>query len=230
MPLPTTCPHCRTAHRLADDLDGRLIRCKSCGEPFRVGGDRPDDEYDDEPRPRRRWASSTSSTLVPLLIVAGVVGVGVLVAGAGAVWYLMRSKPGARPVATKAGRNVVVPRHMLMPPRPAAGAAADGPEVVVLSNPRKMSDITPDRPTYQVDYQFTGAPALGHDWYVVVVKVPAGLSEAQLFSPNRNPNGTISFAFPPGHNPGGGFEMWVERRPFGKADERTRVSKVVTVD
>src|SRR2546430_2337639 len=100
MPLAATCPHCRTAHRLGDDLDGRLIRCKSCREPFRVGGDRPDEEYDDEPPPRRRRSRSTSSTLVPLLVIGGLLGVGLLIIGGAGIWYVASRTSKAQPAGT----------------------------------------------------------------------------------------------------------------------------------
>jgi predicted Zn finger-like uncharacterized protein len=41
MPISTTCPHCHTAHRLADELLGKKIRCKSCRQVILVQDARP---------------------------------------------------------------------------------------------------------------------------------------------------------------------------------------------
>jgi predicted Zn finger-like uncharacterized protein len=143
MPLAATCPHCRTPHRLADELDGRLIRCKECGEPFRVAarrrdddsGDRPrrrrdDDEYVDDRRRRRRSSTSSSSSSLVLLMVIGIVlGISVTIVGGAAVWYLMSGRNprgGPRIVTQRPNPGVVVPNrpgviadHTIFPPRPA---------------------------------------------------------------------------------------------------------------
>ncbi len=60
MPHTSTCPHCRTAVRIPDELRGRKVRCKSCSETFVV----PDDA--DEPRrgrEERRVQTSPKSRL-----------------------------------------------------------------------------------------------------------------------------------------------------------------------
>src|SRR5437660_1363954 len=127
MPIFATCPHCRTPHRLADELDGRRIRCKECGEPFRVGAGRRDDDYDD--RPRRRRSSSSSSSLVLLMVIGVVFGVGVTIVGGAAVWYLMSSRNprgGPRIVGQQFAPRAIVPPnrpgvladHTIFPPRP----------------------------------------------------------------------------------------------------------------
>jgi hypothetical protein len=75
MPITMRCPGCQTRFDFADDLDGKRIKCKSCGDIFRVAGDGPpkkartddeDDRYgarnrgrkrdDDDDRPRSRRA------------------------------------------------------------------------------------------------------------------------------------------------------------------------------
>src|SRR5689334_22272028 len=170
MPLAVTCPHCRIAHRLADELDGRLIRCKECGEPFRVGGrrraaevadDRPgrsrdvDDYAGDPPRRRRASSSSSSSSLVLLMVIGVVLGIGVTIIGGAAVWYLMSGRSprqGPQIVGQRPNAGVVVPNrggviadHTIFPPRPAGvGRPADVPEgeiTVTLANPRRVDGI-----------------------------------------------------------------------------------------
>ena len=238
MPLSDTCPHCRTPHRLDNDLDGRLIRCKSCGEPFRVGGGRPVD--DDDPRPRRRDRSE-SSALVPLLIVGGVLGVIGISGGGVLLWYLARSSRARPPVMTVQKQMVkppamgVIPDHILPPPRPAGALGApaepaEGPETVTLSNPRRAEGIAPGQPTFQVDYEFPGGAPAPNEWHYLVAKVPGGFSETLLHRVRGQPQGTLAFRFFPGHDPGQGFEVWIERRPPGKPNERSRVSKVVTIN
>jgi hypothetical protein len=59
MPISMRCPGCQTRFDFADDLDGKRIKCKSCGDIFRVASPAParkarDDEDDDRPRTRRR--------------------------------------------------------------------------------------------------------------------------------------------------------------------------------
>jgi hypothetical protein len=185
MPVPATCPHCGTDHRLADELDGRTIRCKSCREPFRVGGERPaddriDDDYDYEnERPHRRPRRRSSGAPVGL-IIGIVVGVGVLACGG--IVFLSLLLPAIQKVRVAAARaqgqrqlppnavapkpfrpNGVVPRYIIRPPRPlgAGGRPAEpaaGPDLVTLSNLRRAEGVAPDRPTFQFDYQFKGGP------------------------------------------------------------------------
>jgi hypothetical protein len=44
MAIKTSCPHCEKEYNLADTLSGKMIRCKSCNETFRVGGSAPNGE------------------------------------------------------------------------------------------------------------------------------------------------------------------------------------------
>jgi hypothetical protein len=62
MPIQTFCGECRAEFSVPDQLRGKSIRCKECGEPIRVGNQlknsrrEPDHEDDDHPisrRPRR---------------------------------------------------------------------------------------------------------------------------------------------------------------------------------
>ena len=41
MPIRTTCPNCRAAYTLADDLAGKKVRCKNCDEVIAVRGAAP---------------------------------------------------------------------------------------------------------------------------------------------------------------------------------------------
>ena len=56
MPISMRCPGCQTRFELADDLDGKRIKCKSCGDIFRVAAPAParKDDEDDRPRSRQR--------------------------------------------------------------------------------------------------------------------------------------------------------------------------------
>jgi hypothetical protein len=59
MPISMRCPGCQTRFDFADDLVDKRIKCKSCGDIFRVAGAAParkarDDDDDDRPRTRRR--------------------------------------------------------------------------------------------------------------------------------------------------------------------------------
>lgn len=234
MPFDIQCPSCRTAFDVPDRLAGKLIRCKTCREEFRVGRGRPaDDRYADDEPPRR----PSSSPLVLLLAIAGALVVGVVVVGGLGAWFWLRAKPGLRPNVNlrPAPAPAVKAEHTLPPPRPAGqfGRPAEvpaGPEAVTLSNPRRVEGSAPGRPTYQVDYAVTGRPPGAREWFYLVAKVPAGLSGVRLFRLADKPQGTFSFAFVPGHDPGRGFEVWIERGPFGKHDQRQRVSPVVRFD
>ncbi|HEY1379385.1 MAG TPA: hypothetical protein VGF55_21465 [Gemmataceae bacterium] len=248
MAIDVECPGCRAAFPVPDRLGGRLIRCTTCREEFRVGGGRPayDDEDDyGEPRPRRR---RPSSPLVPLLIVGGILG-GCLVVAAIAVVLLAGRDKAANPVLVRrqqafpqgpgrqAAPNGVVPNVILTPPRPAGQGGrpaepVEGPILVTLSNPRRAESMMPDRRAYQVDYQTQAEVPDENVRYYLVVKVPGGISEGLLpmLRLTDKGQGTLAFAFFPGRDPGQGFDLWIERATIGKARERKRVSAVVTLD
>jgi hypothetical protein len=56
MPIAMRCPGCETRFEFADDLDGKRIKCKTCGDIFRVErpsrSRREDDDDDDRPSVR----------------------------------------------------------------------------------------------------------------------------------------------------------------------------------
>jgi hypothetical protein len=255
MSIPIACPSCRAEFDVPERLAGKLIRCKACREEFRVGQTVAGaDDYDE---PRRPAASSGSNTAV-IVVVVVLAGVGLLALAGVAVWLMMRpavvpmaGRPGAMPNAgvpfpvapdgpivpaapAPPTVNGIMPEHTFHPARSGRrmGLPAEipaGPEVVTLSNFRRAESRLPDRPAYQVDYTLTGGPMTDREWYYLVAKVPAGVSEIHLFRLAAN-QGTLSFWFFPGHDPGGKFELWVEREPFGKRQERKRVSPVVKLD
>ena len=239
MSIPTTCPSCRAEFDVPDRLAGKLIRCKTCREEFRAGRAVARDDYDDEPAPR---ASGGSSSVVLVLVIVGVLGVGVLSVGGLAVWFLMASKgapPAAvvtrgRPIPQPAPNSLVLPDHMLPGPKaPAFGhpeQPADGPILVTLSNPRKMTGPAADRPMYQIDFQWQGQIG-NNDHPHLYVKTAGGIADTILRHDRRKGSGTLSLAFFPGQDPGPGFEVWIARQKLNKHNwEYTRLSNVVTVN
>ena len=36
MPIKTTCPECDKAYTLADTMEGKSVKCKGCGQPYKV--------------------------------------------------------------------------------------------------------------------------------------------------------------------------------------------------
>jgi hypothetical protein len=53
MPIAMRCPGCETRFEFANDLEGKRIKCKTCGDVFRVERPARKPRYDDD-RPRRR--------------------------------------------------------------------------------------------------------------------------------------------------------------------------------
>jgi hypothetical protein len=91
MSIQATCPHCDRRGAFADDQAGKRIRCKGCGENFRVPDDeeedraerkrRPaerDDRGSDEERPRRQ--KEKKAGMSPLML-GGLLGGGILLVG-----------------------------------------------------------------------------------------------------------------------------------------------------
>jgi predicted Zn finger-like uncharacterized protein len=56
MPIETTCPHCDQTYSLADDLEGKKVRCKGCGKTFTVAGEAPRQAVRKAPSGARRAA------------------------------------------------------------------------------------------------------------------------------------------------------------------------------
>jgi hypothetical protein len=260
MSITIECPGCRAAFQLPDRMEGKRIRCKTCREEFRVTADEPADESDDDrPRRRTKQRSPLVGLAIVGGILAGCLVIAVVVIFVIARVLSEREAPQpfagqpfpapravARPGNVVIGQpqapmrpvpqNAVEPEHVIPPPRPSGrvgrpASVPDGPMVVTLSNPRRAPSSNPGRTGYQVDYKVQDMPAgTDNDWYYLVVKVPAGIGETVLFKLADKPQGTISFSFFPGSDPGQGFEMWVERQPFGKPKERKKVSESVTLE
>lgn len=107
MPIETNCPHCEQEYKLRDELLGKTVRCKSCGETFAVRpssqSDEDDEDFevvedDDMPpaRPKRtrqrssaKGKGSGSSGVVLKWILVGVAGfVGLVVLACGGLAFL----------------------------------------------------------------------------------------------------------------------------------------------
>jgi hypothetical protein len=237
MPIPPACPRCRAAFDVPDRLAGKLIRCTTCREEFRVKG-RPDDDYD---RPRRP-AVDRSAVNLTIIIVTIVVGLCVVAAVGVGIWVVLR-KVNTGPAPPVAVQPDLPGPAGPGPGRPGGGVRADftfhpqyrvpeapaGPVTVTLSNPRKVAGTIPDRPTYQVDYQFVGGGPGPRDWHYLVARVPRGVCEVNLHGLSAG-NGTLSFGFFPGHTPDGPFEVWIDRRTTAPAVTRQRVSAPLAVN
>jgi len=249
MSIAIECPSCRAAFQVPERLDGKKIRCKTCREEFRVTVDEPDDDYDDEPRPRR--GRKKSSPLIGLLIAGGIVAgclvvavvVVLVIAGAmnvkeqkqvfAAQPPQMRGppQPQAQPAVV---RTRTFPDAMVtpMPPTRRIGRPAEPPEgpiTVTLSNPRRAEADLGGDPRFQVDFTAQSLPAGGMDWFYLVVKGEKGLGEAHLFRFSDRPQGALTFKFFPTFKPGTTFEIWIEQEPPGKSTQRKRISKPVTL-
>ncbi|HKB05894.1 MAG TPA: hypothetical protein VKD90_27105 [Gemmataceae bacterium] len=59
MPITTACPNCDARLEAPDDIEGKKVQCKKCGEKFRA---RPVEEDDEDGRPARREARPASKS------------------------------------------------------------------------------------------------------------------------------------------------------------------------
>ena len=59
MPVTIACPNCDDRHEAPDDIEGKKVRCKKCGETFRA---RPVEEDGGDDRPAGRAAKSASKS------------------------------------------------------------------------------------------------------------------------------------------------------------------------
>jgi hypothetical protein len=250
MAIEIQCTGCGAGFQVPDRLSGKLIRCKTCHTQFRVGGELPAIDQDDEPLPPRRRAK-TSSVVVPILLVGGML-LGCSIAAIGFVIWIIREPAAAPPGPVVAFRalpqpvirtivprhalvrpNVVLPKYTIMPPRQAAGAGptaepTPGAAAVNLSNLRQVDGLTPQDPTWLVDYAWQNAAPKSGDRIRLVVKVPAGISENSIQLDGEKSDGSISFRFFPGTVPAHGFELWVEQKTLnGGQWQYKRVSNVV---
>jgi hypothetical protein len=163
VPIDVRCPGCRADIQAPDRLAGKLIRCTSCREEFRVGRDENYDQYisEQEPRPKpvRRRSAGTSKGL----IAGGSVAVAVLLTILGVGVRLMR-----------------VGAKLRTDPIPAMTS-----QVVTLSNLRR------DGTGYSVDYAFTGAPAVAQG-FALKVRRKGGTAEVPFPFLWQKPQGTIA--------------------------------------
>jgi hypothetical protein len=152
MPLAVRCPGCRTVFEAPDRLAGKLIRCKSCREEFRVRDDRPDEAEDDRPapRPRRRPSRRKSSGFPMGLTAAGIAVILIVIALCGGMFGLARL--GIRKFE----------------PVPAMTT-----QLVTLSNLRR------DGGGYAVDYAYVNPPQAG-DGYTLKVRTRTGTSDVWM--------------------------------------------------
>src|SRR5215207_3093058 len=68
MPIAMRCPGCDTRFEFANDLEGRRIKCKTCGDVFRVERPARKPPRDDDDRPsgrHRRPADDASGDALP---------------------------------------------------------------------------------------------------------------------------------------------------------------------
>jgi hypothetical protein len=130
MPIAMRCPGCETRFEFANDLEGKRIKCKTCGDVFRV--ERParkprDVEEDDRPSRRRRADADDRPSARyrvrvadedgsrrparPGLVIGAIVGVVVLFTG-GIVAAVLLSRGGKkRDVKVDPGDVVVAPNR-----------------------------------------------------------------------------------------------------------------------
>jgi hypothetical protein len=235
MPLDATCPKCDAAFVVPERLGGKRIRCKACRTEFRVGGNGPADDVDDEPRPRRKPRPKSGGVPVGLIVgVAGGALVLILLVGVG-FYFLTRdprlsaSRPPERsnqPAPPPADRGPIDVRQFRLPSR-LNRQAPDGPHAVTLSAPRRSNRDFREGTLLEVDYKFDAGPPAG-EFYYLMAKVSKGVTEIPLrSSADLKDRGTLYVYFMREFEPKGDFELWLERRPL-QGSKRERVSGVVS--
>jgi len=145
MPIQTQCPHCRTSYTLADNLAGKRVRCRECGDTFPVPADeeperpgavqarRPAEREDDEPPPpaprrRRRRGRDGDEDWMPRRRGAGGSALLLGLIGGGALLVVV--VVGCCGVGLWLGRGALADAGPWPEPRPLAGFPAN--EVVTL--------------------------------------------------------------------------------------------------
>lgn len=141
MPRPVICPHCREELDIPPELRRREVRCAVCRNTFVPDVDgreapdefaartRPRDEFDDEPRPRRR-AGSNRTAWVVVLGMFTCCGLG---CGGFCVWAVVLQFPDFQPFESKEGRF-----HAEFPGEPKEAAVNDGRGGVEFSHERAI--------------------------------------------------------------------------------------------
>jgi predicted Zn finger-like uncharacterized protein len=105
MSIAVQCPGCHTGFQVPEDLQGKLIRCKSCREEFRVGGGRDevrDDDDVDAPRRPRRKKKSAAALVLTIVGAVAALGVGAIALG-GFLWGKHVDRPADQPVLKDPG-------------------------------------------------------------------------------------------------------------------------------
>lgn len=81
MSITATCPECGEDHRLDEKHAGRRIRCRECGEPVDVPGERPRRKRDREEHDRPRRAARKRGSGRRWILVGSIAGGLLLVVG-----------------------------------------------------------------------------------------------------------------------------------------------------
>jgi hypothetical protein len=102
-----------------------------------------------------------------------------------------------------------------------------GPMVGKLANFTASGKDAQGRPMFKVTYTVQKPQGFG-EWYFLVAKGPGGAGQVLLPDLSLQSAGTITFTFDPAFDPGEGVELWLEREPFAKPQERVKVSPPVT--
>jgi hypothetical protein len=214
MAIDVRCPGCRTAFEAPDRLAGKLIRCKSCREEFRVRDDRPaDDDFEEPRRPRKARRQSGGLPLV-LAIAGGAVILIVLALGAGMFALAKFGIRNADPVPGPPD-----PVINAEPPAQAVPLPAMTSQAVTLSNLRRQGA------GYAVDYAYVGQPKPGES-YTLKVRTATGTGDVRVPFMWRQAQSTIQVK-PFGVRravPNGRVEVWLAK------STGERVSNVVTLD
>jgi predicted Zn finger-like uncharacterized protein len=187
MSIRIVCPNCATAYNATDDQRGRRVRCKACQAIFCAAGPEPETPRnpDKEPngisRPRKRKSFRKIPPLALFLIISGVGGSLLIVAGSVMFCIWLWLNP---PTTWRAGRHVEAlprfpwrPRFPNQPPNfhPDQAADGDGKAVVAqgpeadfpLPPPPRELDFAAPRPVEQKQAQLVLRQQIGSRPFVL---------------------------------------------------------------